>query len=137
VLENARMPTNDEKNAFSKRLEFALRRSREPVTGPTELALRFNLRHTGTAVSTQTTHKWLTGRAIPTNDKLATLAQWLNVDEHWLHYGPPSKTINPPANVSDAALTPELLELALKIQGLPSHRRYLVEELIEQLKEIS
>jgi len=137
VLENARMPTNDEKNAFSKRLEFALRRSREPVTGPTELALRFNLRHTGTAVSTQTTHKWLTGRAIPTNDKLATLAQWLNVDEHWLHYGPPSKPINPPANVSDAALTPELLELALKIQGLPSHRRYLVEELIEQLKEIS
>lgn len=136
VLENAGMPTNDEKNAFSKRLEFALRRSREPVSGPTELALRFNLRHTGTAVSTQTTHKWLTGRAIPTNDKLATLAQWLNVDEHWLHYGPPSKPANSPTNAQEIPLTSELLELALKIQGLPPHRRYLVEELIEQLKDV-
>ena len=95
--QNAGMPTNEEKSAFSRRLELALRRSPEPVQGATELALRFNLRYRGNAVSAQTAHKWLTGRAIPTNDKLATLAAWLNVSEHWLHYGPPPAQPSPPS----------------------------------------
>lgn len=32
-------------------------------------------------------------------------------------------------------LAPEVLALALKIQGLAAHRRYLVEELVEQLRK--
>lgn len=137
---NVRMPTNDEKTAFSKRLEFALRRSPDPVDGATELALRFNLRYEGTAVSVQTVHKWLTGRAIPTNDKLATLAEWLNVDEHWLHYGPPpgkkmeAKT-GKVGKTTGVVPTAEAIGLALKIQALPPQRRYLLEELVSQLQE--
>lgn len=153
------MPTKDEKAAFSRRLELALRRSAEPVTGATELALRFNLRHHGSAVSPQTAHKWLSGRAIPTNDKLATLADWLNVNAHWLHYGPPS-VVPPHAGEQSApyevqtpakprpdkaaartsakpalapAPAPDALALALRIQSLAPHRRYLVEELVTQL----
>ncbi|MFC5472681.1 transcriptional regulator [Paraherbaspirillum soli] len=133
------MPTNNEKAAFSKRLEFALRRSPEAVQGATDLALRFNLRHQGDAVSPQTAHKWLTGRAIPTNDKLATIAKWLNVDQHWLHYGPPPSKPASEAkegSTKDAKrLPPELINLAMKIQELPPHRRYLVEELVEQLQQ--
>jgi transcriptional regulator with XRE-family HTH domain len=144
------MPTNEERAAFSKRLELALRRSPEPVHGATELALRFNLRHRGNAVSVQTAHKWLTGRAIPTKDKLATLAEWLDVNEHWLQYGPPpanslkaaeqmapydalqrkpltAKSVNEP--------TPEALSLAIKIQRLSPHRRYLIEELVMLLSQ--
>lgn len=171
VSQNAFMPTNDEKVAFSKRLEFALRRSPEPVQGATELALRFNLRHQGNAVSPQTTHKWLSGRAIPTNDKLATIAKWLNVGEHWLHYGAPPAKPTPAAKegTTQAAGQPphvgehqpdygplpakptrmvkegtakgvgkppqEAINLALKILALPLHRRYLVEELVEQLQQ--
>lgn len=144
--QNADMPTNEEKAAFSKRLSLALRRSKEPVHGATELALRFNLRHRGNAISAQTAHKWLSGRAIPTNDKLSTLAEWLNVSEHWLHYGPPP--VKPlhigeprqPYGTAAAAKSagkpsPEAISLALKIQALPPHRRYLVEELVEQLQE--
>lgn len=141
------MPTPEEKAAFSKRLEFALRRSADPVQGATELALRFNLRHKGNAVSAQTAHKWLTGRAIPTSDKLATLAEWLNVSEHWLHYGPaPSTDLHvgqqrQPYGASPSTrpatpvnkTSPEILGLAAKIQGLSPHRRYLVEELVDQL----
>lgn len=128
------MPTIDEKSDFSKRLKLALRRSSEPVNGATELALRFNLRHTGEAVTAQTAHKWITGRAIPTNDKLATIAKWLNVDEHWLHYGPPSKNTASTAT-QPSKPAPELIALAAKIQTLQPHQRYLVEELVEQLRE--
>lgn len=128
------MPTIDEKSDFSKRLKLALRRSSEQVNGATELALRFNLRYTGEAVTAQTAHKWITGRAIPTNDKLATIAKWLNVDEHWLHYGPPSKKIAS-TQIPSSKPAPELIALAAKIQTLQPHQRYLVEELVEQLLE--
>lgn len=144
------MPTNEEKAAFARRLALALRRSPEPVRGATELALRFNLRYHGNAVSAQTAHKWLSGRAIPAKDKLETLAKWLNVNEHWLHYGPAEGRIlkandewavyqavpvNKPGGKGTAKPSPEALALAAKIQSLPPHRRYLVEELVAQLLE--
>lgn len=144
------MPTNEEKAAFSKRLLLALRRSKEPVHGATELALRFNLRYRGNAISAQTAHKWLSGRAIPTNDKLSTLAEWLDVNEHWLHYGPPpsmplhvaesrqpygTQETSPGSRKSAGKPSPEAVDLAVKIQSLSPHRRYLVEELVDQLQE--
>lgn len=132
------MPTNAEKAAFSKRLELALRRSEDMDVGATELANRFNLRYAGTPVSTQTAHKWLSGRAIPTSDKLATLAKWLNVDEHWLHYGPaPTKADEGAKGKGGKAATPsaEAIKLAQKIQSLPPHRRYLLEEIVNQLQD--
>jgi len=93
VSQNAVMPTKDEKAAFAKRLQLALRRSAKTVRGATDLSVQFGLHHTGEAVSPQTAHKWLKGRSIPTNDKLETIARWLKVDEHWLHYGPsPART---------------------------------------------
>ncbi len=150
VSQNARMPTNEEKAAFSRRLELALRRSAEPVSGATELALRFNLRHRGNAISPQTAHKWLSGRSIPTSDKLRTLAEWLNVSQHWLHYGaPPSHSLMAgeepaPYGAATAKASParhagkpsaDTIALAVKIQSLPPHRRYLIEELIKQLQD--
>lgn len=145
------MPTNEEKAAFSRRLELALRRSAEPVGGATELALRFNLRHRGNAVSPQTAHKWLSGRSIPTSDKLRTLAEWLNVSQHWLHYGaPPSHGLMAgeeqalygaaipkvsPARHATSKPSTEAIALAVKIQSLSPHRRYLLEELIAQLQD--
>ncbi len=131
------MPTPEEKLAFAERLKFALLRSVEKIAGPTELALHFNLRHRGDhPVSPQTAHKWLSGRAIPTLDKLGTLADWLRVDLHWLRYGPPPQTkgLLPPPLPRDEKypLTPEAIELASKIEALSPHRRYLLQELIDQ-----
>ncbi|KAF1054474.1 MAG: hypothetical protein GAK41_00583 [Burkholderia gladioli] len=132
------MPTPEEKTAFSERLKFALMRSPEKVGGATELALHFNLRHHGEhPVSPQTAHKWLTGRTIPTPDKLATLADWLRVDAHWLHYGPPPSVAardvpKPLPRDTTYPLTPETIELATKLEALSPHHRYLVQELIEQ-----
>ncbi|OXJ00823.1 transcriptional regulator [Burkholderia sp. AU33803] len=137
-LHNLPMPTSEEKAAFSERLKFALRRSPEKVTGATELANRFNLRHRGAQpVSPQTAHKWLTGRTIPTSDKLVTLAEWLRVEVHWLHYGPSPSVIEHPTpqplpRDERYPPTPETIELASKIEALSPHHRYLVQELVEQ-----
>ncbi len=133
------MPTNAEKLTFSKRLELALRRSEGRDIGATELANQFNLRYKdGTPVSTQTAHKWLSGRSIPASSKLATLSKWLSVDEHWLHYGPsPAKTEDGVKGKGSKVAAPstDAIKLAQKIQSLPPHRRYLVEELVNQLKD--
>ncbi|AIO69545.1 transcriptional regulator [Burkholderia oklahomensis] len=131
------MPTLEEKAAFAERLKFALQRSPEKIAGATALALHFNLRHRGEhPISPQTAHKWLTGRTIPTPDKLRTLAGWLRVDLHWLHYGPPpgapgGKTSGPLRRDEKYAPTPETIELASKIEALSPHQRYLMQELIE------
>lgn len=129
------MPTAEEKAAFSERLKFAMKRAPEKLKGGTDLALHFNLRHRGEhPVSPQTAHKWLSGRTIPTDDKLRTLAEWFKVDVHWLHYGPgtASATPKPVRRDEKYPLSPETLELASKIEALNPHHRYLVQELIAQ-----
>ena len=129
------MPSDADKQAFSNRLQLALRRAERQVSGPTELALQFNLRYrAGAPVTAQTTHKWLSGRAIPTSDKIAVLAEWLQVTEHWLHHGPPPVAKGKEPRKNDKA-GPEAVALAHKIQGLAPHRRYLIEELVAQLQE--
>jgi transcriptional regulator with XRE-family HTH domain len=131
------MPTPQEKADFSERLKFCMARSPEKMRGATDLANRFNLRYQGESVSAQTAHKWLTGRSIPTTDKLQTLAEWLKVDMHWLHYGPPpsgtSQTTPKPLGPNeDYPASDETLELASKIEALSPHHRYLLEELVDQ-----
>jgi transcriptional regulator with XRE-family HTH domain len=131
------MPTPQEKADFSERLKFCMARSPEKMRGATDLANRFNLRYQGESVSAQTAHKWLTGRSIPTVDKLQTLSEWLKVDLHWLHYGPPPSgnpqtTPKPLGPNDDYPASDETLELASKIEALSPHHRYLLEELVEQ-----
>ncbi len=107
------------------------------VPGPTELANRFNLRYPGVSISPQTAHKWLTGRTIPARDKLETFAAWLDVELHWLHYGPAPVARKPARPVRDTRypLTAETLELASRIGALSPQRRYLIRQLIDQFPD--
>lgn len=77
----------NEKADFSKRLAIALQRAGVDSTSPTKLAIAFNLKHRGQSVSTQAVHKWLSGTAIPGQDKILTFAKWLRVTPEWLRYG--------------------------------------------------
>jgi transcriptional regulator with XRE-family HTH domain len=129
------MPTSKEKSAFAKRLQDQI--ARKNVKGGTQLARQFNLLHRGEApVSPQTAHKWLTGRTIPTPDKLQTLADWLGVGMHWLHYGPPPPVdlkSKPLAPGEKYPLTPEAIQLASKIEALDPKDRHFLEEFVERL----
>ena len=103
----------------------------EPVL---ELAAQFDL--LGKPVTAQGAQKWLTGAAMPTPDKIAALAKWLNVSEKWLRYGstdevqPPRRTVamREPHQPSAAEWT--FLE---RLRRMPEARRKLVEDLVEHL----
>ncbi len=113
-----RPPKKKQRSPKGCRTRLPGRTSRAGPNSPSE----FNLLHRGEApVSPQTAHKWLTGRTIPTPDKLQTLADWLGVGMHWLHYGPPPPVgikAKPLAPGEKYPLTPETIELASKIEAL-------------------
>ena len=81
------MAVGDEKQGFSKRLGDCLKRARPGAEGPAAIAREFNLRYEGTPVSVQAVRKWLTGQALPSQDKVRALALWLEVSPQWLRYG--------------------------------------------------
>src|SRR6185295_6540569 len=81
------MALGDEKQAFSKRLREALKRAEPVAAGPAALAREFNLRYEGTPVTVQAVRKWVSGRALPSQDKIRALALWLEVSPQWLRYG--------------------------------------------------
>lgn len=76
-----------EKQAFRERLRQQLTTRHWPVNSPTWLAREFNIRYDGQSVSVQTASNWLSGNAIPSQEKLQILAAWLEVSSQWLRYG--------------------------------------------------
>lgn len=137
IFQTTRMPTKStEKLAFAQRLALALTRNPKKVSTPTELALQFNLRHQNDPITPQAAQKWLSGKALPTPDKLETLATWLNVSPLWLRHGiSESKPLRPsiasPIPKQDGLSPTELLFLE-HYRNLPAHRRKLVNEIVEQ-----
>jgi hypothetical protein len=81
------MALSDEKQAFTKRLKEALRKAGVDSASFARVAREFNLRYGGDPVSTQAVRKWLTGGALPSQDKIRALAMWLDVGVHWLRFG--------------------------------------------------
>lgn len=81
------MYTNEEKIQFSERLRAAIAAVDPDIVKAAELATQFNLRHHKQPVTNAATHKWLTAQAIPSIDKIETLANWLGVSSEWLRIG--------------------------------------------------
>jgi transcriptional regulator with XRE-family HTH domain len=81
------MSNIDEREKFRERLHAALRDADYPPDSPTQLAREFNIRYGGKPITVHAARKWLVGAAIPTQEKLRALAQWLGVSAEWLRYG--------------------------------------------------
>lgn len=132
----------DEKQAFSERLKLALTRCSRKIDTAVELALQFNLRHPNDPITPQAAHKWLTGKARPTLDKIATLAEWLNVSPHWLRHGPQvvserqciqAARESTSQNPNTEPLADTEIQLIIRLRTLSDHQRRLVAELVDQL----
>jgi transcriptional regulator with XRE-family HTH domain len=51
------------------------------------LEREFNTRYWGRSVTLQAVRRWLRGEAIPSQEKLQVLADWLKVEPHYLRFG--------------------------------------------------
>lgn len=86
------MPTSDQikvqrqQALFSKRLALALEVVGAQLS-PTVLQREYNSRSKQPPVTVHAARKWLMGEAIPTQDRVQVLAEWLNVSASWLRFG--------------------------------------------------
>ncbi len=125
------MTVAEEKQDFSKRLKDAMRKARVEA-GPTRFAREFNLRHHGEPVTAQTARKWLYGGALPTQDKVRTLAQWLEVSPQWLRYGEAERP-HGAARQDSAAYAVDSGWLARKFDSLTEPHKKVVLEITRAL----
>lgn len=128
------MSKQTEKSAFSHRLKQELAKRGWSTTSPTWLAREFNMRYSGPSVSVQTANNWLSGGAIPNQDKLQILAAWLEVSTHWLRFGEntePLKLLNP--SEIHCNIQYDLTDLPQKIAQLTLQQKQIVYDVIEAI----
>lgn len=131
------MNPSTEREGFSERLQQALRNAEYSPDSPTQLAREFNIRFEGRPITVHAARKWLVGEAIPTQEKLRTLAQWLGVPAEWLRFG------GSQANATgDMPGTPTRFEsadvkLIADLQRLDPHHQMLAREFIRMLVRLN
>ncbi len=81
------MKISNEREGFRARLVEALQNAHCTHDSATELSRDFNARFTGRPITVHAARKWLVGESIPTQDKMRSLAQWLDVSVEWLRFG--------------------------------------------------
>lgn len=135
------MDISVERREFAQRLQSALRQARQSPDSPTALARNFNSRYSGPAITVHAARKWLMAEAIPTQDKLRTLAHWLQVPADWLRFGAQTQqsmentTLAVDTEIQSllADMTREDLRLVEDLHALEVHERHLVHELVKLL----
>jgi transcriptional regulator with XRE-family HTH domain len=119
---------------FSQRLQQVLQNADYAPDSPTQLAREFNIRFNGASITVHAARKWLLGEAIPTQEKLRALAQWLNVSAEWLRFG--GETVAPKganSSKSEQRLDPRDLAIIENLHRLDDKHRQIVHTLIRQL----
>jgi transcriptional regulator with XRE-family HTH domain len=118
-----------EQERFSERLNEALAAANYRPAGASLIAREFNLRFPDMAVTVHAVRKWIKGEAIPTQDKLVALAQWLGVKADWLRYDGEV----PSGELKSQQFSGEDLRMLRDFQRLGSERKRIVDEIIQVL----
>ncbi|QNA87364.1 hypothetical protein G4G28_00775 [Massilia sp. Dwa41.01b] len=131
------MNSTNERESFSERLQQALKNAHYSPDSPTRLAREFNIRFEGRPITVHAARKWLVGEAIPTQEKLRMIAQWLGVPADWLRFGGPE---NPGAQADSgggARFESADVKLIADLQRLDEHHRQLAREFIRMLVRVN
>ena len=122
--------TTDEKAEFSQRLRLAIENAGH-VVRPTILEREFNTRYFGRSVTVQAVRRWLRGEAIPSQEKLQVLADWLKIEPHVLRYGAPAiNAVKIKQKQWDEAINYQEREVFEAFLSLPAPQRKVVREVI-------
>lgn len=126
------MKASIEREDFSERLQLALRNADYSPDSSTQLAREFNIRFSGRPITVHAARKWLVGEAIPTQEKLRTLAQWLGVPAEWLRFGGEQTAsgvaVDPTSRFESADV-----KLIADLQRLDEHNQSIAREIIRML----
>lgn len=127
------MRTANDSKAFGARFRQAMLRKGHGRLGATELAEALASEFPD-GLSIQSAHKWIAGAAVPRPDRLAVLARWLDVSEHWLRFGPDPKDSNRLTGGADGPLSAK--DLACRLQALSREQLEIVEALLLEFEKI-
>jgi hypothetical protein len=95
------------------------------------LARDFNIRFAGSPITVHAARKWLVGEAIPTQDKMRTLADWLRVPVDWLRFGGDERDNGTVAG--GPVFKSAELKMIADLQLLDEHHQMIVREFIRIL----
>lgn len=125
------MNEKNEKLEFAERLRNAMLASGYEAR-PTVLEKGFNTRYWGRSVTVQAVTRWLRGEAIPSQEKLQVLAEWLKIEPHALRFGEQAaESIRAKRQQWDVALDYQERETIERYLNLPVAKRKVVREVIE------
>jgi len=120
----------DQATEFSQRLKEAMTAAGYLVR-PIVLEREFNTRYWGRPVTVQAVRRWLRGEAIPSQEKLQVLADWLNIEPHILRFGEgPMKAILEKRKRWDEGIGYQEREVFEAFLSLPAAQRKAVREII-------
>lgn len=124
------MPPMDQATEFSQRLKEAMTAAGYLVR-PIVLEREFNTRYWGRPVTVQAVRRWLRGEAIPSQEKLQVLADWLNIEPHILRFGEePMKAVREKRKRWDEGIGYQEREVFEAFLSLPAAQRKAVREII-------
>lgn len=120
----------DEKARFAQRLTEAMELAGYPAKGAV-LEREFNQRYWGKPISLQAVCRWLRGEAIPSQDKLNVLAEWLRIEPQTLRFGEETTTKVRAAKAGmEVAISYAEREVFEAFLSLPADKRKIVREVI-------
>lgn len=127
----------DEKAEFSERLKQGMADAGYPVR-PIVLEREFNTRYWGRPISVQAVRRWLNGEAIPSQDKLQILADWLKIEPQILRFGGQSAvTVQEKRKRWEEAVTGPEREVLEAFINLPAPQKKVAREVILALAKVS
>jgi len=133
LLEVVRMSAFIEREDFSKRLQLTLREAGYIAHSPTLLAREFNVRFVGRSITVHAARKWLQGEAIPTQEKLRVLAQWLGVAAEWLRFGGKESVQSATTLEISSNFDMDNIRLLSDLQRLDKSHQAIVREIVRLL----
>jgi len=120
----------NEKLEFAERLRNAMLDAGYEAR-PSVLEKGFNSRYWGRSVTFQAASRWLRGEAIPSQEKLQVLAEWLKIEPHALRFGEQAaESIRAKRQQWDKALDYQERETIEQYLSLPIAQRKVVREVI-------
>src|SRR5471030_718864 len=125
------MNSSNERESFSQRLQQALKNAHYSPDSPTRLAREFNIRFDGRPITVHAARKWLVGEAIPTQEKLRMMAQWLRFG------GPESATAASEGANGLSRFESADVKLIADLQRLDEHHRQIAREFIRMLVRVN